>query len=79
MKSFIFWDITPCSPLSDNRLFGGTYRLHLILFITIAVKTSNPTRLDHVINRDIRQQCGIQPIGERILKRREDGIIIYQE
>jgi hypothetical protein len=29
IKSSIFWDITPCSPLSVNRRFGGTYRLHL--------------------------------------------------
>jgi hypothetical protein len=29
MKSTIFWDITPCSPLSVYRRFGGTYRLHL--------------------------------------------------
>jgi hypothetical protein len=29
MKSTIFWDITSCSPLSVNRRFGGTYRLHL--------------------------------------------------
>jgi hypothetical protein len=29
LKSTIFWDITPCSPLSVNRRFGGTYRLHL--------------------------------------------------
>jgi hypothetical protein len=29
MKSTIFWDITPSSPLSVNRRFGGTYRLHL--------------------------------------------------
>jgi hypothetical protein len=29
MKNIIFWDITPCSPLSVNRCFGGTYRLHL--------------------------------------------------
>jgi hypothetical protein len=29
MKSIIFWDMTPCSPLSSNRRFGGTYRLHL--------------------------------------------------
>jgi hypothetical protein len=29
MKSIIFWDITPCSPSSLNRHFGGTYRLHL--------------------------------------------------
>jgi hypothetical protein len=28
-KSIIFWDMTPCSPLSVNRRFGGTYRLHL--------------------------------------------------
>jgi hypothetical protein len=29
MKNTTFWDITPCSPLSVNRHFGGTYRLHL--------------------------------------------------
>jgi hypothetical protein len=29
LKSTIFWDIAPCSPLRDNRRFGGTYRLHL--------------------------------------------------
>jgi hypothetical protein len=29
MKSIIFWDMTPCSPLSCTRRFGGTYRLHL--------------------------------------------------
>jgi hypothetical protein len=29
MKSIIFWDMTPCSPLSFNRRFGGTHRLHL--------------------------------------------------
>jgi hypothetical protein len=29
MKSSIFWDITPCSPMNFNRRFGGTYRLHL--------------------------------------------------
>jgi hypothetical protein len=28
MKSTIFWDITPCSPLKVNRRFGWTYRLH---------------------------------------------------
>jgi hypothetical protein len=28
MKSIIFWDMTPCSPLSFNRRFGGKYRLH---------------------------------------------------
>jgi hypothetical protein len=29
LKSIILWDMTPCSPLSFNRRFGGTYRLHL--------------------------------------------------
>jgi hypothetical protein len=29
MKSITFWDITSCSPLSVNRRFGGTHRLHI--------------------------------------------------
>jgi hypothetical protein len=29
MNSIIFRDMTPCSPLSFNRRFGGTHRLHL--------------------------------------------------
>jgi hypothetical protein len=29
MKSYIFWDINPCSPLKFNRCFGLIYRLHL--------------------------------------------------
>jgi hypothetical protein len=29
MKSSIFWDITPCSPLKVNIHFGGTCRPHL--------------------------------------------------
>jgi hypothetical protein len=29
MKSTIFWDITPCSPLKIDWRFGGIYRLHL--------------------------------------------------
>jgi hypothetical protein len=28
MKSTIFWDITPCSPLKLKQRFGGTYRLY---------------------------------------------------
>jgi hypothetical protein len=31
MKSTIFRDMTPCSLLSCNRRFGGTYCLHLLL------------------------------------------------
>jgi hypothetical protein len=40
MKSIIFWDMTPCSPLSCNRRFGGTYRLHLQGRRIILAKTS---------------------------------------
>jgi hypothetical protein len=29
MKSFIFWDITPFSPVEVKRRFGETYCLHL--------------------------------------------------
>jgi hypothetical protein len=29
IKSIIFWEVTPCSLLSFNRRFGGTYRLYL--------------------------------------------------
>jgi hypothetical protein len=28
MKSSIFWDIRPCSPLKIKRRFGGTCRIH---------------------------------------------------
>jgi hypothetical protein len=28
-QKYFYWDITPCSSLSVNRRFGGTYRLHL--------------------------------------------------
>jgi hypothetical protein len=28
-KTISFWDMTPCSPLSVNRRFGGTYSFHL--------------------------------------------------
>jgi hypothetical protein len=30
VNSIIFWDMTPCSPLSVNRRFRRTYRLQLI-------------------------------------------------
>jgi hypothetical protein len=29
LKSIIFWDMMPCSPLSCTPRFGGTYHLHL--------------------------------------------------
>jgi hypothetical protein len=40
MKSTIFWDMTLCSPLSCNRRFGGTYRLHLQGRRIISARTS---------------------------------------
>jgi hypothetical protein len=50
----VFWDIMPCSPLKVNRCSGGTLCLpssglhgiivqKIILFITTAVRTTNPT------------------------------------
>jgi hypothetical protein len=35
MKSTIFWDITPCRPLKDNRRFGGIYRLHFQAYLAL--------------------------------------------
>jgi hypothetical protein len=29
MKSYIFWNVTPCNPLTMNQRFGRTCRLHL--------------------------------------------------
>jgi hypothetical protein len=29
MKSYTFWEITPCSLLKFNRRFGGMFSLHL--------------------------------------------------
>jgi hypothetical protein len=57
MESIIFRDITPCSPLRINRHFGGDMFLRnvglnglhgvisqkMVLFITTAVRTPNPT------------------------------------
>jgi hypothetical protein len=38
MKNIIFWDVTPCSPLSFNRRFGGTYSM-LIIVISEDIET----------------------------------------
>jgi hypothetical protein len=29
MRSYIYWDITPCSPLTVSRSLGGIFHLHL--------------------------------------------------
>jgi hypothetical protein len=36
MKSIIFWDMTPCSPLNFNRRFGGKYRRVLLATYLLA-------------------------------------------
>jgi hypothetical protein len=51
-ESTIFWDITPCSPLSVNRSFGGTYvqlifstlKMEAILSSETSVDTQRTTR-----------------------------------
>jgi len=40
--------------------------------INTSRKTVVKTRLDHVGNQNIREQCGIQPIGEWVNKRRQE-------
>jgi hypothetical protein len=46
------------------------------LFETTELKASEEivgkARSVHVTNLDIRQQCGVQPVGERILEQREE-------
>jgi hypothetical protein len=42
MKSIIFWNITPCSPLKVNRIPGVMFQ-KIVLFITMAVRTKSPT------------------------------------
>jgi hypothetical protein len=44
MKSSMFWDIAPCIPLTFNGLHAVISQ-KMELFITIAVRTSDPTNL----------------------------------
>jgi hypothetical protein len=51
MKSIIFWDITPCSPLGVNRRFGGTYRLHIQHLLAcwfLAELISSPLKMEAI-------------------------------
>jgi hypothetical protein len=46
MKSTIFWDITPCSLLSVNQSFRGTYRhCHLLAFWFLAELISSTLKM----------------------------------
>jgi hypothetical protein len=49
MKSTIFWDMTPCSPLKFNRRFGGT-RLHL----RIEEYATQETSVKQVVSKSLK-------------------------
>jgi hypothetical protein len=49
MKIIIFWDMTPCSPLSFNRRFGGTHRLrHLLACWFLAELISSTLKMEAI-------------------------------
>jgi hypothetical protein len=51
MKSSIFWDITPCSPLKVNRHFGRTCRIYFKgrrISQPIMLPVSAHTRANHI-------------------------------
>jgi hypothetical protein len=49
VKSSIFWDITSCSPLKFNRLFGGTCLLRLQGWKVSWAKNQDKVGLLHVV------------------------------
>jgi hypothetical protein len=58
MKSPLFWDITPCSPLKVNRRFGEAcrsvcYLLHAGFLVKVEATCSSETSVD--IQRTIRR------------------------
>jgi hypothetical protein len=57
MKSIIFWDVTPCSPLSCNRRFGGNYRLHLQGRRIISARTSRQAGSKQIIFQPENRYC----------------------
>jgi hypothetical protein len=44
MKSTIFWDITPCSPLKVNRRFGGTSSACYLFSVRYLARLLRPSR-----------------------------------
>jgi hypothetical protein len=48
LKSINFWDITPCSPLSVNRRFGGTYACHLLACWFLAEIISSALKMEAI-------------------------------
>jgi hypothetical protein len=55
LKSIIFWDMTPRSPLSCTRCFGGTYHLHL-----------QSRRISSANQRASRWQAECSPVGRPV-------------
>jgi hypothetical protein len=54
MKSISFWDITPCSPLSVNRRFGGTASIFRVEEISSASKQAASRIMRHgVISQNL--------------------------
>jgi hypothetical protein len=54
MKSIVFWGMTPCSPFSCTRRFGGTYRLHLQgrRIISVNQRATQRTKWCHIPKDD---------------------------
>jgi hypothetical protein len=73
MKSSIFWDITPCSPLKADRLFGGIYRLHLQQAFTLVsyLAYSSTLKMEAICSSEI--SVGFQRTTRRYLP--EDGTL----
>jgi hypothetical protein len=71
MKSSVFWQVTPYSPLKVTRRFRGICRPRN--FITTAVRTSNPAQSedDQIISKEY---CASLTFYSPVYS---DGIVIY--
>jgi hypothetical protein len=52
MKSIIFWDMTPCSPSSFNRRFGGTYHLLATCLLVFAEIISSTLKMEVICSSE---------------------------
>jgi hypothetical protein len=72
MKSIIFWDMTPCSLLSCNRRFGGTYRLPPACLLVLAEIISSTLKMEAICSsetsrRHIPEDDTLDPIYSSVL------------
>jgi hypothetical protein len=74
LKSTIFWDMTPCSPLKVNRRFGGSYSLHLQFRKINRARNQRESRCQaelggykeyYLLGYDAMQSVGSQPTFRR--------------